>query len=249
MSNEEVRVHAQKLQVAGYRDMRKADLIEHIATNHLTKARKHLRVAWWRKNIGELSLVVGIVGILVGIIPFTVAYLLWVPFDCAITKIEVIPDVANDVFDGTDINNWKLVSEDELSTVAIRLENRSSKPATFQKGTIVIESYSDPLKDKTPIIQAMRLVLMDHTGHHVATIGKMSIGEQALFPFNQVVPAESPIEFTIWVRLVEQEKPPVTFVNARVRLYSDTGEKVESELVRLEIHEATEDFVPKLPED
>lgn len=252
MGRDELNVVAKKLKVKGFRKKNKDELIELLISEHAYDVQKHLNITWWDRHSGHVygagGILLGLVSVIIGIVALVPMFHEESEFDCVIKVVEIVPDNANDVMDGSDIENWKVISTDERSTIRLRVENRAKTPVTLEKGTILIESFRDPLDGKTPIVQVMRCSLMDHKGHHVATIGKMEIGEQAMFPINRVIPAESPIELVVWVRLVEAEKPPVSFVDAKVRLYGVSGDKVDSDLVRLEIHEMTEEFVPKMPE-
>jgi len=243
MSRDELNVVARKLNVKGYRKKKQNDLVEHLLSEHTEGLASMLNVTWWdiyhNHVYGVGSLALAVIGILIALPLFSESDH---EFECAIESASPLIERANTVFDGTDIENWKPVSTSEISTFVVRLVNNSARPASIEKGTIVVEGYVDPLDGKTPIKQLKAYQLMDHSDHHIATLGKLTNGESGLFPMNTIVPAKSSVEIPVWVRLIDKERPVVTFLDSKIRLYSTNGDWIETDVLRMEIHKETERF-------
>jgi hypothetical protein len=243
MSRDELNVVARELNVRGYRKKKQNELVTHLLSNHSERLASMLNVTWWdiyhNHVYGIGSMALAVIGILIALPWFSHGDR---KFECAIQSTTPLVEHANTVFDGTDNENWKPISTSEISTFVIRLANNSAKSASIEKGTIVVENYADPLDEKTPIKQLKAYQLMDHRDHYIATLGKLTNGESGLFPVNAIVPAKSSIDIPVWVRLVDKDRPVVTFLDSKIRLYSTSGDWVETELLRMEIHKETEHF-------
>ncbi len=242
LSRDELNIVAKKLQVASYRRKNKEELIAVLKDDYGDRLAGVLNVTWWDRHHNHVYGGITIASLVIALMPmFSAAQ----PMDCQVQLIKIVPDNANDVFDATETGNWKLVSEDERSTLVFKIRNGARQAVGLVKGSVIIERFSNPLKDKPSVVQSAFCRLMDHQDHHVATIAKLDIGETGTFPVNTVVAAESEIALTLWVRVIENDRPPVSFIRVKVRFYDDEQRYVDSEPVDLEIHSLTEDFATK----
>ena len=158
----------------------------------------------------------------------------------SVADIKPVKLDVNDVFDVSNVDDWKSVSGDEVSSFVVTLKSESVIPTTVSHGMLIIDKFEDPIGNRTVAMQGAYRWIENQDEYTFVVINELKKGNAALFPIDATIQPGLEHEMKLWIRLLQPDRPRVAFIQARIRFFDGPNRFVDSKPFKLSIHRGTE---------